>query len=96
MIFQKITKIRCLKPDSKLQNLSECFSFIFGSLRDFRRKHQIWPQKGQNLGNLKYLIRDLILKQKKEQDGRLAPAYLSPEYKYFDQHLQTVKNETTV
>ena len=30
-----------------------------------------------------------------EQDGRLAPAYFSPEYKYFD-HLQTVKNKTTV
>ena len=31
-----------------------------------------------------------------QQDGRLAPAYFSPEHKYFDQHLQTVKNETTV
>ena len=31
-----------------------------------------------------------------EQDGRLAPAYFSQEYKYFDQHLPTVKNETTV
>ena len=30
------------------------------------------------------------------QDGRLAPAYFSPENKYFDQHLQTVKKETTV
>ena len=31
-----------------------------------------------------------------KQDGRLAPPYFSPEYKYFDQHLQTVKNDTTV
>ena len=31
-----------------------------------------------------------------QQDGRLAPAYFSQEYKYFDQHLPTVKNETTV
>ena len=31
-----------------------------------------------------------------EPDGRLAPAYFSPNYKYFDQFLQTVKNETTV
>ena len=31
-----------------------------------------------------------------KQDGRLAPAYFSPEYKNFDQHMQTVKNETTV
>ena len=31
-----------------------------------------------------------------KQDGRLAPACFSPEYKYFDQHLQTVKNKTTV
>ena len=31
-----------------------------------------------------------------KQDGRLAPAYFSPSYKYFDQLLQTVKNKTTV
>ena len=31
-----------------------------------------------------------------KQSNRLAPAYFSPEYEYFDQHLQTVKNETTV
>ena len=30
------------------------------------------------------------------QDGRLAPAYFSLNYKYFDQLFQTVKNETTV
>ena len=36
---------------------------------------------------------DLI---KKKRDGRLAPAYFSPNYKYFDQLLQTVKNKTTV
>ena len=30
------------------------------------------------------------------KDGRLAPAYFSPNYKYFDQLLQTVKNTTTV
>ena len=30
-----------------------------------------------------------------KQDGRLAPAYFSPNYKYFDQLLQTVKNKTT-
>ena len=31
-----------------------------------------------------------------KQDGRLPPASFSPEYKDFDQHLQTVKNKTTV
>ena len=31
-----------------------------------------------------------------KQDGRLAPAYFSPNYKDFDQFLQTVKNKTTV
>ena len=31
-----------------------------------------------------------------QQDGRLAPAYFSPNYKYFDQLLQKVKNKTTV
>ena len=34
--------------------------------------------------------------KKLKQNGRLAPAYFSPEDKYFDQHWQTVKNETTV
>ena len=33
---------------------------------------------------------------KKKQDGRLAPAYFSQEYKFFDRLLLTVKNETTV
>ena len=31
-----------------------------------------------------------------KQDGRLAPAYFSPNYKYFDQLLRAVKNKTTV
>ena len=31
-----------------------------------------------------------------KQDGRLAPACFSPNYKCFDQLLQTVKNKTTV
>ena len=31
-----------------------------------------------------------------EQDGRLAPAYFSPNYKCFDHFLQTVTNKTTV
>ena len=30
------------------------------------------------------------------QDGRLAPAYFSPNSKYLDQLLQVVKNKTTV
>ena len=30
-----------------------------------------------------------------KQDGRVAPAYFSPNYKYFDQFLQTVNNKTT-
>ena len=34
--------------------------------------------------------------RKNEQDGRLAPTYFSPNYKYFDQLLQKVKNKTTV
>ena len=31
-----------------------------------------------------------------KQGGRLAQAYFLPKYKYFDQLLQTVKNETTI
>ena len=34
--------------------------------------------------------------KKPKQDGRLAPAYFSPNYKYFIQLLQTVKDRTTV
>ena len=33
---------------------------------------------------------------KTKQDCRLAPENFSPIYKYFDQILQTVKNDTTV
>ena len=36
------------------------------------------------------------LVENSQQEGRLAPAYFSQEYKYFDQHLPTVKNEITV
>ena len=32
----------------------------------------------------------------KKKDGWLAPAIFLQEYKYFDQHLPTVKNETAV
>ena len=38
----------------------------------------------------------LLCESSTRQDGRLAPAYFSPNYKYFDQLLQTVKNKTTV
>ena len=34
--------------------------------------------------------------QNTEQDGQLSPAFFSPNYKYFDQFLQTVINKTTV
>ena len=34
--------------------------------------------------------------QKYQQDGLLAPVYFSPNYKYFDQLFQTVKNKTTL
>ena len=38
----------------------------------------------------------LVIMRKLKQDGRLAQAYFSQEYKSFDQHLLTVKKETTV
>ena len=37
-----------------------------------------------------------ISEENMQQDGWLAPAYFSPNYKYFDQLLLTVKNKTTV
>ena len=40
--------------------------------------------------------RPSIFSKNVKQDGRLAPAYFSPNYKYFDQLLQTVKNKITV
>ena len=40
--------------------------------------------------------RKCYMPQKSKQDGQLAPAYFSPNSKYFDQLLQTVKNKTTV
>ena len=38
----------------------------------------------------------MTIERKEYQDGRLAPAYFSPNYKYFDQILQRFKNKTTV
>ena len=45
---------------------------------------------------LKQFCKQLNIGLKDEQDGRLAPAYFTPNYEYFDQFLQTVKNKTTV
>ena len=42
------------------------------------------------------MLNDKQMLLNKKQDGRLAPAYFSPNYKHFDQLLQTVKNKTTV
>ena len=39
---------------------------------------------------------DAVMTMNGKQDGRLAPAYFSPNYKHFDQLLQTVRNKTTV
>ena len=50
---------------------------------DQSTKIAIWHFKDIWLGDIK-------------QDGRLATAYFSPNYKYFDQFLQTVINKTTV
>ena len=43
--------------------------------------------------NKQDVTKDSILTRWEEQDGRLAPAYFSPNYKDFDQLLQTVKNK---
>ena len=39
---------------------------------------------------------EIKVNSKPKQGGRLALAYFSPNYKYFDQLLQTVRNKTTV
>ena len=41
------------------------------------------------------MLKDVDVK-KYQQDGRLAPVFFSPNYKYFDPFLQTVKTKTTV
>ena len=43
-----------------------------------------------------YIVCDIFCQNNEKQDGRLAPVYFSPNYKYFDQLLQTVKNKTIV
>ena len=74
------------------------------SFADFNIFLKIWTGKNmvqhdiaevsRSKTRYKYLIN--CIKLNIEQDGRLAPAYFSPNYKYFDQFLQTVKNKTTV
>ena len=49
-----------------------------------------------NIKRVCALKNELNILGENKQDGRLAPAYFSPNYKYFDQFLQTVKNKTTV
>ena len=58
--------------------------------RDFNPWSQIRKTFFENYNSCQVFV------QKDKQDGRLAPAYFSHNYKYFDQLLQTVKNETTV
>ena len=41
-------------------------------------------------------VEQMVFLAKNKQDGQLAPAYLSPNYKYFDQLLQMVQNKTTL
>ena len=57
-------------------------------------KASIFQSESNPIQAIKCQSRDFQLKE--EQDGRLAPAYFSPNYIYFDQLLQTVKNKTTV
>ena len=42
------------------------------------------------------MLNDKQMSLNEKQDGRLAPAYFLPNYKHFDELLQTVKNKTTV
>ena len=60
-------------------------SSLFDLFHSIRMSKQGAPTKFSNVAN-----------KMEQQDGRLAPAYFSPNYKYFDQLLQTVKIKTTV
>ena len=53
-------------------------------------------QKKLLLSNSRQKTAQNISDQNKNQNSRLAPTYFSPNYKFFDQLLQTVKNETAV
>ena len=51
----------------------------------------------QLLKKMKELHRPVLIQSvKKVTRRRVAPAYFSPNYKYFDQLLRTVKSKTTV
>ena len=75
----------CVKERSVFQSLIATNRGTFGNieLRLSARIFKSWSQA-------------FFCDQIHKQDGRLAPAYFSPNYKYFDQLLQTVKNKTTV
>ena len=61
-----------------------------GGVRYWKR-----PEEKQCI-NFKLFSTLLKFSLDKKQDGRLAPAYFLPNYKYFNQHLPIVKNKTTV
>ena len=58
----------------------------------FFRKYSIEISPGENILKLPEMTYEL----NEIQDGRLAQAYFSPIYKFFDQLLQKVENKATV
>ena len=68
---------------------------ILSTLRDPTRRFEPFGSLSQSAFE-QIQLKKLSMWLKEKQDGRLAPAYFSPNYKYFDHFLQTVKNKTTV
>ena len=80
-------------PVSRLNNDSRTLrTGDLSSNRKFNLRENVMSLTTNTLSTLKNNC-DWI---KEQQDGRPAPAYFSPNYKYVDQFLQTVKNKTTV
>ena len=79
----KKEEVKCVRLNKKLRvkNKMECIS------KPQQRNIKVDESKECLFDKSKTILK---------QDGRLAPAYFSPDYKYFDQLLQRVKNRTTV
>ena len=65
------------------------------TFRDTGKEFDLKVDLLKTITNKNYNV-DLPSLSDRKQDGRLAPAYFSQEYKFFDHYLLTVKNETTV
>ena len=77
-----------------MENANKVITKVFSVCREIVQVYARSHRKVKCLKNVKKNQTSRQLDNK--QNGRLEPAYFSPEDKNFDHHMQTVKNETTV